>query len=440
MLDAPAAGRAIIEIAKSLRAFSSDNPQITRHFSATRLAGRAGLFASSIRGYSTSETALGQRKVEVLYNDAGIDFLTFQRDVRRWLERNGLAYFVEREEGEQLVSTVLTYDALLRAVTELFEHLVQQAATAAQLTDTERATHQLVALASEIPLPESVVLDRLAAEYSEAVARVAVDLARGFRLVTFSQPPGASEAVLYSDRVWKTLGNRAARALPTFGADHRAALEVMVQQVRDYQGMPESQLRRWAVANSAEQMLEFAIGVGLIARTGIRGAQGTVRHFLTTPHFYADVAEQFGEDVCDRVKLFLDSVRNGQHFSESARGRVADPVALLHALLNRGSVGPATAIGEDYTMVERAGIVSIERSSVHGNRHYMVLLQSDVVEKTLEVVERQQLDPPSGLMTAQSIDNTGTFLSIQETRAALAELPGEMQDAEREFLNSLREG
>lgn len=70
----------------------------------------------------------------------------------------------------------------------------------------------------------------------------------------------------------------------------------------------------------------------------------------------------------------------------------------------------------------------------------MVLIQSDVGRKTLEVIQRQSMTPGSTMLTPEDLSNKGRFVSISETRATLAELPGEMRKAEREFTDTLREG
>lgn len=175
-MEAVDQGRAIISITKSLRAFSADDARIVRHFAGTRIAGKGGLFASSIRGYSAEGSALRSNKVEVLYNDAGLDLLTFERDIRPWLESQGLAYFLEDEGGqESIIATVLTYDALLRAVVRLFDNLEPA-------PEKARACLHLVHLASDIPTTERSARHRLASLYGEEAAILALDLVRGLRL------------------------------------------------------------------------------------------------------------------------------------------------------------------------------------------------------------------------------------------------------------------
>ena len=73
------------------------------------------------------------------------------------------------------------------------------------------------------------------------------------------------------------------------------------------------------------------------------------------------------------------------------------------------------------------------------DRYSMTLIQNDVARKTLEVVQRQVMTPNERVLTADDLSSRGRFVSILESRATLAELPGEMREAEREFTDVLRE-
>ena len=143
--------------------------------------------------------------------------------------------------------------------------------------------------------------------------------------------------------------------------------------------------------------------------------------------------------MCDRVKIFLDSIRNGQYFGARLTGRILDPEVLLRALLNRGQVGPATAIGTDYMVAEKAGIIRVQRAN-GGNRAYMELRQEDTVRKVLEVVSSGTVEPETRRMDASHISDGRQFKSIEQGRAELGGLSGEAAELENEIIKNLREG
>lgn len=430
-MDAIDQGRAIINITKSLKAYV-ESPEIVRYLSATRIAGRAGIFASSIRNNSRITSGISPSRLEVLLSEACIDRVVFNYYISPWLSRNALAYFDKNEDGQEiLISNILTYDAMLEAVVELYRQVEGK-------SDVGYAIQLLVNIASEIPTLKSDIKHRIAKETSEETASIAIDISDAHKLVNRCNPYGIGDEIYFSDRVWKTSIEKSAKAISKLPKEERVILEYFVNEVKEYQGYPESLLRKKAKENNAEHILDLAIGIELISRTGVINNNRTKR-FLITPHFYSDLEDQFGEDVCDRVKIFLDSIRNGQHFSNSSRGRILDPSVLLSALLNRGSIGPCTAIGEDYTMAEKAGIISIKRSNFKPGQSNMFPIQKDVISKTLEVIDRKVIAPSVHELTTDSYADQGYFISSPEIRAKFGELPGEMREAEQDLLNALRE-
>ena len=186
-------------------------------------------------------------------------------------------------------------------------------------------------------------------------------------------------------------------------------------------------------------MVDLALGIGLVNKTELMMSVGIVRSFLTTPHFYSDLADEFGEDMCDRVKIFLDSIRNGQYFGRSFTGKIRDPQVLLRALIDRGRVGPATAIGTDYIVAEKAGIIRVERES-SGSKAYLDLGQADTVRKVLEIVTSGTVEPGTSQMNTNDISGGRSFSSIEQGRAQLGGVSREVAELQHAIMRNLREG
>jgi hypothetical protein len=245
---------------------------------------------------------------------------------------------------------------------------------------------------------------------------------------------------VYSERIWTHNIAKAGRALVGLSKEQRELLIALVERVHRYQGIPEGFLRGEAARSGAEHLLEVALGIGLINRTQIQMADGSTRSFLTTPHFFADLEAEFGEDMCDRVKIFLDSTRNGQHFGHPWTGRIADPDALLKKLLNAGVIGPCTAIGTDWVTSERAGIIRVRREDVGSGKCYMELVQRDAVAKVHELITSGTVEPAGGAMEAFHVREGLEFRSIEEARVEAGDVPEPVAEAERAIMLKLREG
>lgn len=423
-------GKHILAVAKSLKAYKLGDPRIAAFLYASSLAGRAGLFTSALRSRGRVERSA----LTVLAAEEGLAYPELRDTILPWLEDAGLVRIRRLQDGEieSVESLVLGYDGILRAVTELYGTL--------NPTAEDKGCIQILDMASQMPQPESDVMQVVASVIGDEKAKTAVELVKAYRLVSHRAGRGLREPVLYSQRLWGRCIDKAAAALSSMDNTEKAIVLDMVEQVRRHQGMPELLLRQFAADNNAVHLLELAVGVGLVNRTDIQMTDGTSRTFLTSPHFYGDLADEHGEDMFDRVKIFLDSIRNGQHFGDPWTGRILTPEILLGRLLERGEIGPCTAIGRDYVMSEKAGIVRVRRALPGSMQHYMEVVQRDTVAKVLEVVTAGTIAEDARPMEAGHVTEGNMFRSIEQRRAEVGEVPEKVAEAERAVILSLREG
>ncbi len=323
---------------------------------------------------------------------------------------------------------MLAYQDLLAAVSDYYE--------SRDPTEEDRASLRILEYASEFPTPESHIRQLVALEFGEQIANTALMLTRSFRIVAVSGK--GNDPLLFSPRVWAGLHANVERALNPLDNTQRSSLIELISSVRDGQGYPEILFRHQAEQIGIAHLVDMAVGVGLLNRTVLTMANGDSRGFLTTPHFYSDLEDEFGEDMCDRVKIFLDSIRNGQYLASPETGQILDPERLLRALLDYGEIGPATAIGTDYYIAEKAGIIRVRREPGRHMAH-MELRQEDTVRKVLEVVSTGIVEPGVHAMTAAHVSEGTGFKSIEQSRTELGRLSPEMTELEFEIIRQLRE-
>jgi len=108
--------------------------------------------------------------------------------------------------------------------------------------------------------------------------------------------------------------------------------------------------------------------------------------FVTKPSAFAKYGNPFEEDALDLAKAFVASLYYGMKYSRHSRGRISMLRALLTKLINGGEVGPATAIGEDYKILELKRVVQLRRER-GTSMYYMTLLKKDVGELAMQVLE-----------------------------------------------------
>lgn len=421
-------GKHIISAAKSLKRYQLADVTMVAFLHATSYAGRAGLFVSALR-HNKNTTF---NRCALLAAAEGFSPPDLISQLIPWMENNGLCR--AKRKGQDIASIdslVLSYEGILSAVADLYD--------SRKPTPEDIGCIAILDIACKMPTPESDVLHAVASSIGEEKAKVALSLARNYGIVAHRSGKGLREPIVYSERLWSHSIDRAVKALVALSRVQRTVILEFVEQVRNYQGFPEGLMRDTARTNGVEPMLNLAIGVGLINRTEIHMADGTRRGFLTSPHFYADLEAEFGEDMCDRVKIFLDSTRNGQHFGRLATGRILNPDRLLEKLINTGVIGPCTAIGTDWVTSELAGIVRVRRDDPSRGLCYMELVQEDTVSQVHNIITKGTIEAGHRDMRDSDVSEGSRFHSIEQLRPEAGELPDDLGEAERAILIKLRE-
>lgn len=106
--------------------------------------------------------------------------------------------------------------------------------------------------------------------------------------------------------------------------------------------------------------------------------------FVTRPAAFHKFSDPIVDDAFDLAKALVAALAFGMTQSEASRGRISMIGALLRKLISGGVVGPASAIGEDYRVLEHKGVLRVTKAQGYG--YYMRLLKRDVGEMALKVL------------------------------------------------------
>lgn len=105
--------------------------------------------------------------------------------------------------------------------------------------------------------------------------------------------------------------------------------------------------------------------------------------FVTRPAAFHKFNDPMVDDVFDLAKALVAALFYGMNQSTEGRGKITMISALLRKLISGQTVGPATAIGQDYKVLEQAGVLQTW-SDRWG--YSMRLLKTDVGEMALTVL------------------------------------------------------
>lgn len=134
-----------------------------------------------------------------------------------------------------------------------------------------------------------------------------------------------------------------------------------------------------------EQLLSKLQSIGMYDFNEVSNSQ-EVKTFVTKPSAFSKYGNPFEEDALDLAKAFVSSLYYGINFSTSGRGKITMLKALLRKLVNGYEVGPATAIGEDYKLLELKRVIQLRREP-NSNMYHMRLLKKDIGTLAMQVLE-----------------------------------------------------
>jgi hypothetical protein len=241
------------------------------------------------------------------------------------------------------------------------------------------------------------------------------------------------EDVVYSPYMWGSEAVSVAEFLHHLPANEREVLGDLSRAVAERPGSALSSL-------GAPAMVETARKVGLISATRVLSRSGQEQSFAFSSWLDRSLASGVS-DVAHERKLFVAHILFGHRFGFPQTGRIRDPLVLVERLIGRGRVGPATAIGRDYPLLEAAGIVRVSPSERVG-QHYLDLVKADVAEDGLDLLRLAvgdaggggTQDPFGGLWVPGM-----TFWGPERDRQSLPEITGSEAEVVGSLVDLLRE-
>lgn len=230
---------------------------------------------------------------------------------------------------------------------------------------------------------------------------------------------------------------KAGSALATLPAVQRAELNELLQQVASTPGTPPETVK---VSNETK---EFAIGLGLIEMSEVASPAGSAK-FLTMPRLpLPSVGKQTAnleDDVFHHSKMLLSSLRFGELRSSPSRGRIIEPYVLVRTLLERDRVGPCTAIGQDYVILEAEGVIKTTHADDRwGNQFYMELRRREPAEIVMNLLKSDGGSAINASSLSKNFELPLHYAGPETARPEAAKrTKNQSPEALRQFLEALR--
>ena len=308
-----------------------------------------------------------------------------------------------------------------------------------ETTPLERAIPALLEFCLLRPRLSSEVRQFLSHYITEQEITQLLNIVDHFRLLGTEVVLGKFELLYYNEYQFgdKDKAAQIGTALAALSKQHEQELNALLEEVSQKPGvLPDS-------VGISEDIKNFAIGLGLVDESEVLSPAGNAK-FLTLPRLplpsVGTEKENLENDIFHHSKMLLSSLRFGELRSEQGRGRINDPVVLISALLEKDRIGPCTAIGEDYTILETEGVIrTIRAEDKPGYQFFMELRRREPAEIVLNLLESGSSGVFESGQSAKSIELPLQFTSPEATRPIAAKQTARNNpELMKRFLEELR--
>lgn len=333
-------------------------------------AGRTGILLAVLTEGAESE--VDDTRVTALAQANGIT----TRELPYLLDLLQKQRLIDRDVGKLRVLGV-TLDAVLEHTADIFE--LQEP------TNEERATLALAEQVSHVPLTHQEAVERLGdlsnVSNPDDLLRDMADMG----LVDTEE--ARRERLYFNGNLFKRDAiTKAQGLLSTLSAAERTALSNADALIAQHGCVPWGDLERVL----GKELFDKIGPLGVYDLHEVANEQGKT-YFVTKPAAFkkfspghTDSGDAFVDDALDHAKSLVACLTFGMTCRNSSEGRITQIGALLRKLIGGSEVGPATAIGRDYQVLEYRGVVRIR--PYQGDRFFMRLLKPDVGKLALNVL------------------------------------------------------
>lgn len=406
---------------KHLSQFQTNIPNY-EEFDALNNSGKAGRLLGLIRGNTKIEN---MRKLEKLAGSMGIGRRELRNTILPELEKvTEKKLELKRNILDEIIGIeeyFLESEEVLSVAGDYFEYMDPD--------ETERITIQTLSSTKKLPRSELELHIELGKNYNEEKIEKALAYQEQFRLLKKNDIK--KESIYSNEYIWAGKQDKIIYALQSIDIASKDDLEVFIDALQKTQGISEKQI------NLNAKLIDLAKRTGIIDPVTIKTKRNFEQDFLFTSNFLG--GENLVDDIMDDLKLLISAIRFGTKFTSYSR--LHDPVSFLESLVKGNKVGPHSANGTDYILLESRGIVKITPSSNYPGRYYMSLIKKDVGKLALKMLKASNFDIESSVSTydfSKDEENSILFESPESVRMKMASSPAPIAEAENYFLEVLR--
>ncbi|HFP6581173.1 TPA: hypothetical protein ACHJYD_001956 [Enterococcus faecalis] len=408
---------------KHLKVYASDTTHLDE-FDNINTSGKAGRLMGVIRGNSSINSL---KKLEKMGQSIGIQKNELHKIVLPEIEKasDGVVE-VKRDVTGQIIHIeeyIYSQETILEIAGKLLENQ--------NPTSIERITIETLNETKKAPLLEDELFQFLSKlGFLENDIALSTNLQAYFNLVKKLEN-SLRDPIYSNEYVWGSNHEKIAHAFSSLDIGKKEEIKSLTSLLQDKQGYPLEKLN-----SINKDVINLSKHIGMITPTTIVSTRGIEREFGFSANLLSDTP--YCDDIMDDVKLLLASIRFGEHYTPYST--INSPERFLSYLISQKKIGPHSANGTDFFMLEKRGIVKVTPSNISG-RYFLELIREDVAKEALKIVSSPNfninIDPsPSDL---GALLNNGDFLSPEESRIKLGKPSPNVAEAMDHLTRVLRD-
>ena len=317
----------------------------------------------------TNQINITKSKVRAIAKASGLNPRHELEGLLQVLERKRL---IERSSDEISVLGVTTMGSLGHAV-DIYED--------AEPTSYEHASLDLAEMASVVPVRRTDISEQIGDLHRLTQADVSDFLDRAEAIGFVDKEGNGEDRLLFNGNLFRR--DSVAKTQKVL-----ASLEPAEEQLMKEVGQELSILGCLAFERVekilSRPLLEKLVAAGVYDLNKVTNEQGSYV-YITSPSAFHKFVNPMVDDCFDMAKSLVAALTYGKT-RPSSQGRIIMLPALLEKLIGGGEVGPATAIGQDYRVLEVNRVVELRPDPAYGDRFFMKLLKKEVGEMALQVL------------------------------------------------------
>lgn len=246
----------------------------------------------------------------------------------------------------------------------------------------EEASLTLAEMASEAPLRRSETSEKIGDLHSLSTAQTADFINRAIDIGFVDKEGTDNDPLLFNGNLFRRESVvKAQRVLGSLSAAEQQSVNEVAGRLNATGCMNASEAERIL----SKPLFEKLTAAGLYDLNQVTNEQGN-HVYVTSPSAFHKFVDPMVDDCFDMAKSLVAALMYGMTSRPSSQGRIDMLPALLAKLIRGQEIGPATAIGEDYRVLEVTRVVKLRPDLVYKNRFYMQLLKKEVGELALQVL------------------------------------------------------